>query len=120
MANLRIVFANAFEISATECGVVPHVVAEYTNVDDVIEAVGRVMEDGALASVRALRDDILLMEFTDVVLDGFQGIWNDETGNVTLHLYMHETGERTSTEEDLEKAEVYDILFGMEDEEDEA
>ena len=33
---------------------------------------------------------------------------------------MHETGERTSTEEDLEKAEVYDILFGMEDEEDEA
>lgn len=117
MANLRIVFANAFEISATECGVVPHVVAEYTNVDEVLEAVGHVMADGALASVRALRDDVLLMEFTDVVLDGFQGICDDETGKVTLHLYMHETGERTTSEADLEKAEVYDILFGMEDEE---
>ena len=49
MANLRIVFANAFEISATECGVVPHVVAEYTSVDDVLNnyhcAAGKIFID---------------------------------------------------------------------------
>lgn len=116
MATLRIVFNNGFEMSATECGVVPHVVAEYNTLEDALSAVSSIQEDGALERVRVLKDDVLLMEFTDVILDGFQGVINDV---VTLHLYMHEEGGRSTTEEDLEKVDAWDILFGSQDEEDE-
>ena len=115
MANLRLVFANEFEIAATDCGIVPHVVAEYDTAAEALAAVEAITEDGALDKVQAFKDDLLLMEWEDVNLDGFQGVINDV---VTLHLYMQENGERTgATEEDLEKAKAYDILFGMEDEE---
>lgn len=117
MANLRIVFSSGTELSANDCGVVvPHVVAEYETVAAAITAAELALEEGALDRVCAFQEDILLMEWTDVVLDGIQIILNEE-GVATLHLYMRGESARETTEEDLEKVAAYDILFGMEDDE---
>lgn len=118
MANLRVVFANGTEVNAAECGIVPHVVAEPMTLADALEVIAGITEEGALARVCVFDDDTLRMEFRDVALDGFQGVFLEE--DVTLHLYMHETGERTgATEEDLANVDAFNILFGMEDEEEE-
>lgn len=116
MADLRVVFANGTEVNAAECGIVPHVVAEPMTVADALDVITGIMEEGALARICVFNDDALRMEFRDVALDGFQGVLLGD--DVTLHLYMHETGEPTgATEEDLENVEAFNILFGMEDEE---
>ena len=78
----------------------------------------KVLEPGALDTVSVYDGDTLVLEFSGVVLDGFQGIF-DEDGILTQHLYMRATGSQRDAAEDAEKAGLYDILFGMEDEEDE-
>ena len=118
MNDLQITLATGYSFPVRECGVVPHVVAVYDAFEDAMADLNKVLEQGALDTVSVYDGDTLILEFSGVVLDGFQGIF-DEDGILTQHLYMRATGSQRDAAEDAEKAGLYDILFGMEDEEDE-
>ena len=118
MNDLQITLATGYSFTIRDCGVVPHVVACFDTFEEANEVLAKVVEEGALEAVSVYNGDALVLEFSSVVLDGFQGVFaEDET--ITLHLYMRATGEQRDASEDAEKAGLYDILFGMEDEEDE-
>ena len=118
MNDLQITLATGYSFPIRDCGVVPHVVACFDTFEEANAVLAKVVEEGALEAVSVYDGDARVLEFASVVLDGFQGVFaEDET--ITLHLYMRATGEQRDASEDAEKAGLYDILFGMEDEGDE-
>ena len=115
---LNIELATGFTFPAEECGVIPHIVARCDTLANSLDVVEQIAEDGALDTVKVYNaEDVLLMEFSEVVCDGFQGILGEE--DVTLHLYLTEGAERIDSGSASENAEALNILFGMNDEEEE-
>lgn len=116
MANLTIELATGYTFPADDCGVIPHVVSRCDEVATAIDIVGELLEPGALDTMKVYNeDDALLMEYADVLCDSFQCVFMEDV--VTLHLYLREGAERVDGAIAGEKASVYDVLFGEEDEE---
>lgn len=117
MANLKLVLADEHAFFVSECGVIPHVVVTFDNFADVMNCIETFTTEGNLREMSVFRGDALLMEYKDVVIDGIQIVFGE---TYTVHLYMREeNAHEGATEEDLDRSNAYDILFGMNDEEDE-
>lgn len=117
MSNLRLVLADEHAFYVSECGVVPHVVVTFDSFADVMNCIETFTAEGNLSAMSVFKGDALLMEYQDVVIDCIQIVFG---GTYTVHFHMREeNGHEGATEEDLDRSNAYDILFGMNDEEDE-